>query len=418
MDQQNNKTPQDEFSVDAILQQLDRPDASAPGTDTPQENQTAPEPVPAPADTTKTAEKPQKKRKKNGKKQRSRGKGCLVTLIWLIVIGAVSVGLALAALFAVSDYLGVGKDFIRGRETETVQLYVEEGTSVQDIAQMLEDNGIIINKHVFLLYLKLTHKGDNMNYGAHDFSTKMSYNEILASLAQTAKAEDLEVTVPSCKRVDDILRVLEEAGVCSYGDLRTELLNGSFDSPLWNAIPADERMYYAAEGYLFPDTYKFYENDSPHRVIQKMLDNLEEKFTPEMRKAAADRGYTTHQILTMASVVESECNGFYDEMPKVAQVFYNRLEQWPEGQRLLQSDPSSSYPYGNGAYDTYRSEGLPPGPICNMSEAAIKAAVYPDETVTAFYFVTDSNHKFYYNETLSAHEATITELKNKGLWLS
>lgn len=410
MEQQNN-TSDREYQVDAILRQLqadESPDAAG---------QQAPPPAPIPPaqPETETASAPPNALRK--KKSDKKAKSCLTTFIWLFLIVAVSVGLAVMAIFAVSDYLGVGKDFLRGEDTRSVQIYVEEGASINEIALQLEEEDVLINRHVFLLYLKLTGKGDNMNYGAHDFSTKMGYGEILDSLAQPAKAEDVTVTIPSAKTVEEILNILEDAGVCSYADLRTELLNGTFDSPLWAAIPENEAIYYAAEGYLFPDTYNFYLNDDAHRVIQKMLDNLEEKFTPEMRQAAADRGYTTHEILTMASIIELESCGYFEEMPKVSAVFYNRLEDWPAGTRLLQSDPTMYYPYGNGAYNTYQKEGIPPGPMSNATEAALSAAVYPDETVKAYYFVTDANGKFYYNDTLAAHEATIAELKQKGVWL-
>lgn len=412
------ETENTELQVDAILEQLSQPqkvDAEEPlplQSETELPLEALNDPVLQPEENS-AVEKRKKKKKKNSKNS----KGCLVTIIWLLVIGLVSVGLAIAGLFVASDYLGIGKDFIRGEETRTVQIYVKEGTSVQEIARQLEEQDVLINRHVFLLYLKLTKKGNNMNYGAHDFSTKMGYSEILDSLAKPAKAEDVEVVVPAGKTVDEIFRILEEAGVCSYSDLRNELLNGTFDSPLLSAVPKNEAIYYAAEGYLFPDTYSFYLNDSPNRVIQKMLDNLEEKFTPAMRQKAKDQGYTTHEIMTMASMVEMEACGYFKEMPKVSAVFYNRLKNWPAGARLLQSDPTMNYPYGNGKYDTYKVEGLPPGPIGSVTKSAIEAALQPDTTVKEYYFVTDTNGRFYYNETLSAHEATISELRRKGLWM-
>ena len=92
------------------------------------------------------------------------------------------------------------------------------------------------------------------------------------------------------------------------------------------------------------------------------------------------------------------------------------MNDWPAGARLLQSDPTMYYPYGNGAYNTYKIEGLPPGPMSSITEAALKAALYPDESVESYYFVTDSQGGFYYNDTLAAHESTISELKQKGLW--
>ena len=104
-------------------------------------------------------------------------------------------------------------------------------------------------------------------------------------------------------------------------------------------------------------------------------------------------------------------------MPKVAAVFYNRLES-PDwlGPRKLESDPTMKYPYGNGRYNTYETEGLPPGPLCAPSENAILAAASPEENFTATYFVTDNKMNFYYNNSLSAHQKTINKLKAEGKW--
>ncbi len=404
MEQNNQNQYSDDFEIDAILSSLEK-------------NQPAPEPV---AEPQRVQEEPQviSPSPKNTKKKKAKKKGCAVTALWLCIIGVVSLTLAVLGLFAVSDYLGIGKDFIRGQDTRSVQIMVEEGASVSQIAQQLEEEDVLISRHVFLLYIKLTDRGDNINYGAHDFTTKMGYSEILSSLAEPAKAEDVTVTIPSGKTVEQILNILDKAGVCSYTELRTEALNGAFDSPLVEAIPQVDGMYYSLEGYLFPDTYQFYLNDDPHRVLQKMIDNLENKFTPELRQKAQDMGYTTHEIITMASVIELESCGYFDEMPKVSAIFYNRLNHWPVGARYLQSDPTMYYPYGNGIYNTYKVEGLPPGPMSSVTEAALKAALYPDETMKSYYFVTDSQGGFYYNDTLAAHEATISDLKQKGLWLT
>ncbi len=456
---QENQNPNDEFQIDAILAQLEQkeqqeqpeqneqqtPAAQAGQTPAPQAGQTppaeaaeaAPEEETAPAEAAETeaatpdkpdkpdkpepAEKPEKakkERKKRGKGKKRRKSGCLSVALWLSAVAILSLGLAAAGLFAASDYLGLGKDVLQGETSHTVQIEVAQGATVQQIAQTLEDEGVLLSRHLFLLYLKLTGKGDNMNYGVHDFTNKMGYTEILESLAEPAKAEDVSVTIPAAKQLDDVFAILEKAGVCPAAELRQEALTGTFESPLLAAVPKDGSVYCALEGYLFPDTYSFYPNDSAHRVLQKMLDNTEEKFTPDLREAARQRGLTTHELLTLASIVELETDGYYDEQPRVAQVFYNRLNKWPAGTRKLQSDPTMKYPYGNGRYNTYEVEGLPPGPLCTVTQKALRAAAHPDETVTAFYFVTDTQGKYYYNDTLEGHDATIARLRSEDLWLS
>ncbi len=403
MEQNNRNHSFDEFEIDNILNSLEQNQIHEESPVVPIQQEQPPVSV----DSNK------KKRKKKVVK-----KGCAATALWLCIIAVLSITFAVLGIFAVSDYLGIGKDFIRMQETRSVQITVEEGAAVSDIAKQLEEQDVLISRHVFLLYLKLTDKGNNINYGAHDFSTKMGYSEILNSLAQPAKAEDVTVTVPSGKTVEEILHILDKAGVCSYTELRQEALNGKFDSSLVQSIPQVDGMYYSLEGYLFPDTYQFYLNDDPHRVLQKMIDNLEEKFTPEMRQKAKDMGYTTHEFLTLASIVEMESCGYFTEMPKVAAVFHNRLNKWAVGTRYLQSDPTMYYPYGNGIYNTYKVEGIPAGPMCSITKEGLEGTLNYDTSVTAFYFVTDANSAFYYNDTLAGHNATIEDLKQKGIWIS
>jgi UPF0755 protein len=354
--------------------------------------------------------------KKNNKPKKKRG--WLATTVWLLCLFAISVGLCSVAVVAFCDYAGVGKDFFRGRETTSVQIYVEEGASVREIATQLKEQDVLMNRTFFLAYLKLTGQGGDMSYGTHGFHTDMSYDQIVRSLAQPAKRKSVTITIPSGKSTDQILKMIADEKICSYDDLKHELLHGTFESSLWKAIPKNSAMEYAMEGYLFPDTYEFYVNDDPHQVIQKMLDNLEERFTPAMRQMAKERGYTPHEILTMASVVEMESCGYFSEMPRVAAVFYNRIDDPAQTGGYLQSDPTMEYPYGDGAYNTYKVRGLPPGPMCTVTEAAIHAAVSPDSTVTAHFFVTDAEFRFYYSDTLAEHDRVIANLKEQGLWLA
>ena len=99
-------------------------------------------------------------------------------------------------------------------------------------------------------------------------------------------------------------------------------------------------------------------------------------------------GYTMHKITTMASIIELECSGYYDEMPKVSAVFYNRLNHWGDQPKMLGSSPTAEYPYGSGNYDTNKIEGLPPGPLCAPGANAIKAALNPNKDMEKIYFPT------------------------------
>ena len=90
--------------------------------------------------------------------------------------------------------------------------------------------------------------------------------------------------------LDDIAALLEQKNICKADAFIKELESGTFESELLNAVPKNSNIHYRAEGYLFPDTYKFYEHDNPHRVIQTMLDNLESKMCIRDRTRMISRG--------------------------------------------------------------------------------------------------------------------------------
>ena len=392
---------EDAFSIDAILRE-NRVAKQEGEAGEPESDESA-----APAKDKDAAET-----SANGKKK-SRKKGCLTSIIWVAAIFIISIALAAGLIVSAMDYLGMGKEKLYGNRT--VQIEIEKGTSMSEIGHILKENNIIISETLFKVYTKLSGVSD-FQYGMHDFKTIMGYSQIVNSLQKPAKSMDIKVAIPDTSTVDDIFELLEDKGVCKEEDLRQAMEEGGFVSPLLDQAPQSDKVHYRLEGYLYPDTYLFYKNDDPKRVLQKMIDNLEDKFTPEMRAAMEQSGKTVNEVMTMASVIELESRGFYDEMPNIAAVFYNRLNDWPAGSRKLQSDPTMNYPYGDGAYNTYEIEGLPPGPLCSPTQAAIQAAITPTENFEAYFFVTDKNNQFYYSKTNGEHEQTIAKLKRNKLW--
>lgn len=346
------------------------------------------------------------------KKGRRKGKkGCLGSIIWVLVILLIAGGLATGAIMAGADLLGIGK-------SDIVQVEIEKGASTKEIAETLKEAGAIKFPTLFRLYSKLKKNDGTYKYGVYEFNTEIGYSGIMEQLqTEGAQAEMAEVRIPEMASMDEIMTLLEEVGVCSKDNFRTAMQTGTYKESFVSDIPV-EKVHYRLEGYLFPDTYKFIKEDSvagATRAIQQMLNRMDEMFTPSMREQAKDMGSNMHNILTMASIVEMEASSSPEEMPNVAAVFYNRL-QWDEP-RLLGSSPTAEYPYGDGRYDTNKTEGLPPGPLCAPSLNAIKAALNPTEGFTATYFVTDSDMKFYYNSSLADHNSTIQRLKNQGKWI-
>ena len=353
------------------------------------------------------SEKPVKKKKKE-----RRSGGMVKTLIWILVILVVSVGLAFGVIYAGADYMGIG--FGRGQE---VTMEIKSGTPAQTIAYQLKESGAVKVPILFRLYAKLKHYDSRFQYGVYHFNTEAGYEALAEMLIEEgARAESVKVTIKEMATVDEIAEALETAGVCTSADFISEVQHGHFGYDFIKDIP-EEKVYYRLEGYLFPETYDFYSYDSKecaHLAVDRMLKSLDEKLTAEIRQKIKESGYSLHEMLTMASIVELEAGGSPEEMPNVAAVFFNRLKS--DEFMKLESSPTIKYPYGSGKYDTYQSNGLPPGPLCSPSFNAIKASVYPTENFDYYFFVSDAQMKFHFNKTLAEHNATIARLKREKNW--
>ncbi len=362
--------------------------------------------APAPAD-------PVPEGKKKKKRKKPRRKGCFSAVVWVIGIIVASVGLTFGALTVVADFLGIGK-------SGTVQLEIKPGTSSANIARQLDDTGVVRFGTLFRVYSKFMHFDGTYQYGVYTIDKENGYEAIAHILQEEgAKAETVTVTIPQGAGMDEIRRRFVEAGICTEDEFREAAgdLDYYSEFDFVSEIPV-ERVYYKLEGYLFPETYSFYKYggvECAKEAIKKCLQQMDDELRP-YRDEIKKSGYTVHEILTLASVIELETNGSSDaDKAKVSAVFQNRLK-WTGEPRLLGSTPTSKYPYGNGRYDTNKTEGLPPGPLCTSTAASIKAAVRPEKDFDYDYFVTDKNGQFYYNKTIDQHNATIADLKRRGLW--
>ncbi len=347
-------------------------------------------------------------------KKRRRRKGVLRTFIWLAAIFAVSAGLAVGAIFAVIDYMGL-------RGAESITITVDENETLDSITDELHEKGAVSFKFLFNFYADKKDYYKNFKTGVHKLSTDMGYSTLVNELSLTEgfTSETVTVQIPEMATVDSIAELLAEKGVCSEADFYDAVQNSRFDFAFLKNIPT-KSVHYRLEGYLYPDKYEFYKwnsKEGAEAAITKMLENFQSKLPDDIDAKAKKMGYTTHEILAMASVIELECNGYYDEMPKVSAVFYSRLEDWGEEPRLLGSSPTANYPYGDN-YNTNVTEGLPPGPLCSMGSTAIDAALNPDKAMKGkyFYFVTDTDFKFYYTKTFDEHNSVIADLRYKGKW--
>lgn len=324
---------------------------------------------------------------------------------------------------------------------EPVSFRVEKGSSTYSVAYLLKDNDVINFPFVFRVYTKFKGFDNQFKYGNYTFEGKTSYFDICNKLINEGEtAKSVTVTIPEGTSIYDytkdvngedvtvpgIATLLEKAGVCTKADFFETLnkLTADFDvffndSKLVSGANK-EKAYVALEGYLFPDTYDFYNHESSEcavLAISRMIEQSEKMITDDMHKRAESLGYSMNEILTLASIIQLESGQNTAEMPNVAAVFYNRLKQGG----TLGSSPTCYY--GNafsnddGRYDTYKVIGLPPGPLCSPGIDAINAVLWPTENSPYYYFVTDKNGKFYYHKTFAEQQNTVNKLQNEGNWI-
>ena len=364
--------------------------------------------------------------KKHSKRKRKKKKGIIGAIIWVVMIFIIAIVIALSA------FEFVGFRFVEKKE---VMVEIPQGSSASKIADILEENGPIYSSLAFRIYAKFSGYENQFKYGVYSFDTDDSYSEIAKKLIeQGAKAQSVTVTIPEGTGINDftknvngekvvipgIATILEKNGVCTKDDFFAALkeieLKGEY---LSNSDP--DRTYYALEGYLFPETYNFYNYDSKEcakLAIKRMIEEGEKRITSEMYKKAQDMGYNMNQILTMASIIQMEAGTDTEALPKIAAVFYNRLNS--DQFETLGSSPTcfygDSFKRDDERYDTYKAKGLPPGPLCSPGIDAINAALNPDSN-EYYYFVTDAKGKFYFHKTLAEQNATINKLKQDKNWI-
>jgi UPF0755 protein len=326
--------------------------------------------------------------------------------------------------------MGIG--FGRG---ENVGMNIEIGTPASKVAEQLKETGAVKVPLFFRLYSKLKGYDSQFKYGVYTFSAEAGYEDISTMLInEGAKAQSVSVTIPEGTGINDYTKnvngekvvvpgmatLLEKNNVCKKSDFFAALEQVDLKGKLLSNSDPD-RTYYALEGYLFPETYDFYNYDSKEcavLAVRKMIEESEKRITDDMYKQAENMGYNMNQILTMASIIQMEAGTDTSALPKIAAVFYNRLNS--KDFSTLGSSPTcyygNSFKRDDKRYDTYTAKGLPPGPLCSPSIDAIIAALNP-ESNEYYYFVTDAKGKFYFHKTMAEQNATINKLKQDKNWI-
>ncbi len=298
-----------------------------------------------------------------------------------------------------------------GREYP-VFIQIPTGASSSTIAGILEDNGLVRNRTIFRLFVRFSGHGERLRAGKHILRKPLSVVDLAKRLSSEGGSFDIKVTVPECWTVYQIAEILNNTMVFDT----TEFYSVVKDKKLLDSLGLDVPTM---EGFLFPETYMIPENYTVKQVVLEMYGHFKSMWASKTDKARA-YGRPMEEIITLASIIEAEAT-VGAERRKISSVYNNRLRI----NMLMQADPTTIYAirkfdkpltlddlHTEHPYNTYYSPGLPPGPICNPSEACIDAAMDPIET-DYLYFVarTDGTHMF--SKTLQEHYDAIHLIRGK-----
>ncbi len=339
-----------------------------------------------------------------------------IGIVLAVLVVCVSVLISLFGIVVGRDFLGLDG------QTNEFTIYIPEGSTVDDIANQLYEEGVISYVDFFKAFVKVTKAGD-MYPGDLVITSNMSYSDIIDSLTQMREAKaTVAVTFIEGTTIYDAAVKLEELGVCSADDFIFTFNSTAYGFEFEQYVETSPLKFYKYEGYLFPDTYEFYVGDTTYNIVKRIKQRTDDVLNMDVIIRAKDMGYTLEEIVTLASIVQREC-GDPEEMKNVASVFLNRLAN-PEVYPKLQSDTTYSYielikklstiEYTEmyNAYDSYTCTGIPEGPICNPGADAINAVLYANET-NFYYFCSNlDTREMFYAETYEQHE---DNLKLAGL---
>ena len=320
---------------------------------------------------------------------------------------------------------------VNKKDSTLITFDIPYKTTSNEILSSLEAQGLIKSSLVAKIYMKM-HQVTNIQAGTYLLSKDMDLKTILNKFT-TGKVLDDEITITFVegKRLSYYVSLIAKNFSYTESEINAVLNDKEFLQELidkyWFITDKilDKDIYYPLEGYIFPDTYNFKKDASIKEIILTLIEGLNTKLEP-YKDAILNSGYTPHEILTLASIVELE--GVDDSSrSKVASVFYNRLKAgWTLGSDVttyyaVKKDFSSELTLDEynkcNPYNTRSScvKGLPVGPICASGLESLKATINP-ATTDYYYFVADKNKNTYYAKTDSEFNAIITDLKNKNLW--
>lgn len=355
------------------------------------------------------------------------------------------IGLIVCVGVVVSGWNTVYENFLMPvdpTDDTQVTFRIKSGEYVSTISNNLVEQGLLRNKGVFRMLVMFQGVTNKIQYGDYLLSPSMGPGEIISVLISGTQITERTITIIPGWTIENIADYFIKVGAIEADDRETflQLCNDAeafadVSHQVAQAVAAgkvDQRAY-ALEGYLAPDTYRVLVDATPETLIKTLLSQTEivlDGLYDTSAEESADvfkTNLTQDEVIILASIIEKEA-AQKEDFGKVSAVFYNRLAQGMP----LQSDPTAKYVDGSTnmvltadqvnadtPYNTYVISGLPVGPICNPSAAALEAALHPnqsflDEGYLYFCSKDPNSGELHFSKTLAEHEAAVAEYR--PLW--
>ncbi len=346
-----------------------------------------------------------------------------------IVAASVVVVLAVAGILA-ARALSYPQARHEGRGA-ALAVEIPPRTSFPRVASLLHDKGVIARPRWFRLYAMWRGDTTNVKAGKYSLRDDMTPKEVLDTIIAGVKETTIQVTLPEGLHMLEYFALLEDKGIAEASALESLARNREFLAS--RGIEGD-----SVDGYLFPDTYDFRLNERPQAVLERLINRhravwneLSQKYGKQLTRLKQQMKWTDREVLTLASIVEKEAVE-PAERPRIAQVFLNRLTSSSFSPKRLETDPTIRYgcmvPLVKSAackawnvtdrlhraqlddsdnpYNTYRHEGLPPGPISNPGRDAMASTINPDGS-NYFYFVARDSRNHVFSTTFEEHKRAV-----------
>jgi len=317
--------------------------------------------------------------------------------------------LVLVANYVVAYF---GNAPIDKKNQEEVTVDINSGSGVKKIASILHEKGLVRSEWGFVVRAYVLGAKDKLKAGQYNFAKNESGADMIKRMiAGDILPRDNKVTIPEGLTLKEIAQRLEQAEIVSASDFvanaKVEKFRSRYD--FLAGVPDG-----SLEGYLFPDTYKFFKNTPVDEVIDRMLQRFDEQFKIASQSTPGLQTHKLHEVVTMASIIEREVKTPEDRRI-VSGILWSRIEN----SVAIAADATTRYLLNNwnkqltvsdlkidSPYNTRNHLGLPPGPIGNPGLDTLKAAMDPKET-DYFYYLSASDGKTILSKTLDEHNSNV-----------